>query len=117
MTTNWTIQKLECKVSENGLSNVVYKIHWIFRVTETFDIEIDGNLVPKKYTSVRSGISSISQPDPLSFTSYDNLTKEQVVGWLVDTLGEEYITSMTTDLDNQNYYKANPIIVTVLPFF
>lgn len=117
MTTNWVIQKLECKVSEDGLSNVVYKIYWIYRVTEIVDVEVNGNLISKKYNSARSGVLTLSPPDPLSFTSYNDLTKEQVVGWVVDSLGEEYITSMTTDLDNQNYYKINPLIITPdLPF-
>ena len=109
MTTDWKIEKLECKVSENGLSNVVYKIQWVYKVTDT----ING----KKYYSARRGNSSLSNPDPLSFTSYDNLTKQQVVDWIINTLGEEYITSMTTDLDNTNYYKANPVTVILNPPF
>lgn len=109
MTTNWLIKKLECKVSENGLSNVVYKIHWVYQVISI----ING----KKYHSTKLGITSIPGPDSLSFTSYENLTKEQVVGWLIDVLEEANISSMTNHLHNQNILKANPITVILDPPF
>jgi hypothetical protein len=109
MTTDWKIEQLECKVSENGLSNVVYKIRWTYNVVDT----ING----KKYRSNKFGITNIAPPNPQSFTLYDKLTKEQVVGWIIDVLGTENVTLMTTELSNKNNLKANPTIVGLKPPF
>lgn len=109
MTTDWKIEKLECKVSENGLSNVVYKIQWIYKVTNTIDT--------KQYSSANRGNSYLPTPSPLSFISYDNLTKQQVVDWVTDVLGEENLQTMTTELTNANILKANPVTVILNPPF
>ena len=107
MTTTWTIEKLICKSSENGLNNVVYQIHWKYTKSTTIGDET--------YSKYNNGIITIPSPDPQLFTSYENLTKEQVVGWVQTTLGQEYITDMDMRLTN-NVTDQTTQIVLELPF-
>jgi hypothetical protein len=65
---------MECRVQEDGMTDVVYLVHW--RVSAT---EVDGD---KTYSASVYSTCSVPAPDPASFTSYANLTQEQVLGWI-----------------------------------
>lgn len=91
MTTNWTIEKLECKIQENNLNNVVYRVHW--RYTKTMDIN------NKTYSMSNYDVINVPAADPADFTPYESLTKEQVLSWVQTILGQEYITTMDSRLE------------------
>jgi hypothetical protein len=62
---------LEKLQSENGLDGVLISVHWAYYLrTETPAIRI-----------VR-GITYLDAPDVEAFTPFDELTKEQIIGWL-----------------------------------
>lgn len=107
MTTTWTIEKLICKPSENGLNNVVYQVHWKYTKSTTVGDET--------YSKYNNGILIIPSPDPQSFTSYESLTKTQVVGWIQTTLGQEYITDMDMRVTNALTDETTQVILE-LPF-
>jgi len=109
MTTSWKIEKLDCKVSENGLSNVAYRVHCICNVIDV----IDG----KSYVAAKRVVIPLTSPDPGNFTEFSNLTKAQVVEWIENSLGEEGLSTLTLELSTQNNLKANPIVVTLEPPF
>lgn len=109
MNTLWKILKLECIISDNGLSNVVYRVHWLYAVTSIIN--------EKKYVSTSNGILPIAAPTPENFVAFNELTKQQVVNWVIDILGEENIQTMTTELTNANTLKANPVTITLHPPF
>ena len=88
-TFNWTISALDCKVDEDNLKDVVYTVHWRYRATDENGITED-------------------------FTPYDELTKEQVVGWLEASMD---VPAMDLSLDEQIYLLINPIDVTLPPPF
>jgi hypothetical protein len=70
---NWTISAMDCKVSEDNLSDVVFNVHWRCSATE-----VDGD---KTYSA--SVYSTCSVPGPgTPFTPYADLTQEQVLGWI-----------------------------------
>jgi len=71
---DWSISSLECRVQEGDLSDVVYLVHW--RVSST---EVDGD---KTYSASVYSTCSVPAPDPSSFTSYADLTQDQVLGWI-----------------------------------
>lgn len=110
MTINWRIDQLECKVSENGLSNVVSNIECVLKVTDIIN--------NKSYTSgQRFSSISLQSPNSETFVEYDNLTQEQVVEWITDYLGESNLNDIIADLSAQNSLKANPTtIIKILPF-
>lgn len=109
MTTNWTISKLECKVLENGLAKVAYVAHWRFKVTE----EVDG----EAYDTETYGANRLSDPDPDNFTEFENLTKEQVVEWIVASMEEGQVDNITNGLLDQIDKKVNPVTLTLDPPF
>lgn len=102
-TYNWIISALECKVSEDGLTNVVSTIHWRYNATNEDGITAD-----------TYGAQPVGSPDPANFTPYENITKEQVVGWLEASLD---VPALQLQLDEQINLIVNPIDVTPpLPF-
>jgi hypothetical protein len=45
------------------------------------------------------------------FTPYENLTKEQVIGWVKNALGEEQVTSYEKNVEKQIESARNPTVV------
>jgi hypothetical protein len=109
MDMNWTILRLECKTSENGLTNVVHKIHWKCIATE-----ISNGIT---YSSEISGPLEIGPPDPNNFTIFESLTKEQVITWVNDTFGTKGIQEIYDFLQNNLNEQINPTIVSLEPPF
>lgn len=99
-TAEWNIAQLERHLSDGA----VYTAHW------TVNLEDQGEIA-SAYGSV-----GFSAPDPDAFTPYDELTKEQVVGWVKGALGEEQVTSTEEALANQIEQKLNPTDASGIPW-
>lgn len=76
-TYSWQINNLDVYVSKDGLSNVVYNIHWTYIATSDQQDE-EGNV----YSADSIGVCDIALPDSNNFVEFDNLTKEQVESWI-----------------------------------
>jgi hypothetical protein len=100
ITYIWSISKLDCAPSENGLTNVVKVIHWRLDA-------IDENGV----SASMSNSYPLPSPSPEAFTDYSILTEETVVGWLESNLDVGYLQ---TRLANEIATQYNPPI-TPLP--
>lgn len=98
----WVISAMDCKLLEETLENVVNTIHWRLKAfNDSFNAET-------------YGAETLSEPSDLNFTLYEDLTKEQVVSWLVNILDVEAIKK---SLDSDLQLQENPIIVNLpLPF-
>jgi hypothetical protein len=102
-TYNWNIIALDCKINVNDLQNVIDAVHWRFSVD-------DG----KGETAQVWGIQKLNTPDPSNFTSYDEITKEQVVSWLEASMN---VRKLKKQLDDQlNIIIIPTNIVLPLPF-
>jgi len=100
ITYTWGISRLECAPAENGLTNIVKIIHWIFAGKD------------ENGTSAAIGNSyPLSIPSPESFTDYSTLTEETVIGWLESSLDVGYLQTVLADEIASQY---NPPI-TPLP--
>lgn len=99
-TYKWTITMLECVPSANGLENIVQTIRWKL----SGDDEVN-------YAEI-SGITTIMPPDPTDFVQYTNLTEEQVVTWLIATIGEDGVASATSTVDSILESLSNPPVIT-----
>jgi hypothetical protein len=100
ITYTWSISRLDCAPSENGLTNIVKVIHW--------------SLTGVDENGVSASISNsypLSFPTPESFTDYSTLAQETVIGWLESNLDVGYLHSY---LANEIASKYNPPI-TPLP--
>lgn len=102
MNYNWIISALDVKLSEGEMKNVVYNIHWRRSLT-------DGELSAESY-----GTCPVGEPTPEAFVSYEDLTKEEVEGWLEGNLDVESIDAAL--LPNIELQK-NPVSETLNPPF
>lgn len=104
MITNWVISAMECKVHEEDMTDVVIIVHWRFQGREMHE--------EKEYFAEVYGATSVGMPDPANFTPFDQLTKEQVVGWLEAELD---VPKMTEGLQENIDLQINPVTVTLPP--
>jgi hypothetical protein len=96
----WNINQLLCAKSLDGLTDVVREVSWSRILTNG------------QYTVLSSGRSSVSEPQPSSFTPYDQLTEQQVTSWLETIVDVAAIDAM---LNEQLIALMQPPQEVVLP--
>lgn len=101
ITYNWVISKLECKPHEGDVADVVVNVHWTLEGT-------DGEYTANVYGTVSTKPYEPGEP----FTPYEDLTKEQVVGWVEEALGAEQVQQYKDNIAGQIANQINPPIVT-----
>lgn len=89
------INKLEVKTAEGDLTNVVFLVHFSYIAT-TED---------EQYSETALGMASIASPDPENFTNFEDLTEEQVQGWVESVIDFELYKQ---NLNNAIEEKINP---------
>ena len=96
ITYTWTLGPLAVNLADDGFTNVVYLVNWALTGT-------DGVYNNQFY-------GSVNVPPPSgSFTPYDDLTEEQVQGWVESALGAEQVASYKDALARQIELQKNPI--------
>ncbi len=95
---DWSIGALDCKVSEDGLSDVVYNAHWRCSATE------DG------YSASVYSTCSLPAPDPANFIAYADLTQEEVLNWIWANGVDKDATEAA--VAQQIYLQKNPVVVS-----
>lgn len=86
----------QCAKSLDGLSNVVEVINWRYGNEE----------------ATIGGCNGFAAPSPASFTPFEELTYEQVVGWLVEANDMEALDGA---VDNEIVQKNNASNQEILP--
>ena len=100
MTYTFTINALDVLKEKDGLQGVVYTIHWALTAENE-----NGT------TASAIGTKTMSDPNPDSFTPYDQLTEEIVVGWLkAEEVDSDFVKE---GLDKQIAEKETPVKETV----
>jgi hypothetical protein len=98
-TYTWVINSLECYPNLNGKQNVIFSVYYYVVATDgTNTVSCNGNQ-PLIYV------------EGSPFTDYSSLTKEQVITWLQEAVGENQITAIQDALDVQLNGLANPITI------
>ena len=105
-TVTWAIAQLETAPSEDGLTDVVKVAHWTVSA-----VEVDGT---ETYTASGYGSVGFGEPDPDSFTEYSDITEDEAIEWVKETLGSDQVLTIGESLLNQIASQKNPPIV-VLP--
>lgn len=100
-TYTWVIEAMDCVPQEDGLTDIVITIHWRQNAT-------DGT-----YNSTVYGTVGLTYTPGSPFTSYADLTQQQVIGWTQDALGTEQCAEITASLDAQIANQVNPPLVTL----
>lgn len=82
----------------------VYTVHW------TASLEENGE------TTGAYGSIGLSDPDPVSFVPFDQLTKQEVVNLVLGALGVDQVVSIEEGLNNQIQQKLNPTLAAGIPW-
>lgn len=98
-TYNWIINAVECKLKDGDLKNIILIVHWKFKA-----INKDG-IISEIY-----GSQSLESPNQKDFISFDDITSEQVIGWLEESMD---IDKMKLILDKEIDLLINPEIITL----
>ena len=99
---DWTVSAMDCKVSEDNLSDVVFNVHWRCSATE-----VDGD---KTYSASVYSTCSVPGPNPASFVHYDQLTQNEVLGWIWANGVDKAATEAA--VQQQIYLQKNPVVVS-----
>jgi hypothetical protein len=104
--TVWDITNMERHLpdGETCPDGAIYTIHW------TASLEEDGE------TAGAYGSIGLGDPDPDSFVPFDQLTKEEVVGWVLSALGVDQVVSIEEALHNQIQQKLHPTSAPGVPW-
>jgi hypothetical protein len=101
----WTINPLEAYPTASGETDVVFTAHWQLHATET----VDG----KTYNAQSIGTQGVTYTSGSAFVPFEELTLEQVQGWVENAMGTGSIDNMKTGLATQIANQINPPIVTL----
>jgi hypothetical protein len=101
ITYNWNFNPLECYPTESGQTDVVFNVHWQLYATTG------------SYGASSIGVQRVGPLGTGSFTPFEELTKEQVQGWVVDSMGTGSVDAMYTSLATQIENQINPPTVTL----
>jgi predicted sugar kinase len=101
--TTWKISSMDRDLTQGSNENIITQIHWT-----ASDSDADGN-TGSSYGSV--GVTLVGTP-----TAYANVTEANAIAWAKDSLGEEQVTSIETNIANQIEALANPTTASGVPF-
>ena len=97
---NWIISAMENYPKADGLNNVVFQVHYRRQATK-----IDGE---KTWFAETYSVVNVPAPSLEDYTPYEDLTFEQVCGWLEGVLNVEAIDE---SLANQIEEQKNPKVL------
>jgi hypothetical protein len=110
ISINWIIERLLVKPTEGSLTDVVITADWRCNGTETIGTGDDA----KTYSGTCYGSASF-QPPSGSFTPYEDLTEQQVLGWCFSNGVDQ--TAIEANVTQQIADQINPpIIAPPLPW-
>jgi hypothetical protein len=97
MANTWIIEQLDCYPEHDGRKDVVFNIHWRRSAGPMVDIY---------------GSQAVTINPDAPFTPFANLTKKQVVQWLVDAMGASRVAEIDASLAAAVEAKAKPSVLT-----
>ena len=92
----WAVNSMTAYPEAEGEQNVVFQIAWVCSAT-------DGT-----FNSAAYGTVDTTYVAGTPFTAYNDLTLDQVNGWVADALGEEGISKAYADCDAAIEAQKNP---------
>lgn len=102
-TITWSITQMQVRPQEGQYTNVVVTASWQCSASEA-----SGGI-----DYIDSNYGEVSFPMPSgSFTPYDQLTQEQVLGWVFAEVGNEFRLNVEANVVERVTAKINPPIIT-----
>lgn len=100
-TYTWVISSLNCLPTEDGNNDVVINADWQLYAT-------DGT-----FTSNIFGQELFSLEKSVAFTAYNDLTEQQIIGWIQQKMGADKVNALQETLDKKIDEQANPKVVSL----
>ena len=105
VTYTWdcrTVDTYPTHTDDNSVaqSDVIFNVHW----------RLTGSEGEHSATSI--GTQTLDVADLSSFTSFDSITHEDIIGWVEAAMGEEMLQSQKDSLASQVAEIAAPSVVT-----
>jgi len=100
IVNTWVIEQMDCYPQSKGQTDVVFTVHW--RVNAT-----NGT-----YNATSYGTAGVTYVAGSPYTPYADLTQDQVVGWVQDSMGPEQVASIETGLATNIDNQVNPPIIS-----
>jgi hypothetical protein len=101
----WTINPLECYPTASGESDVVFTAHWQLHAQEIVN-EVT-------YSAASIGTAAVPLHSGSAFTPFEQLTLDQVTGWVEESLGTGSVDAMKEGLAQQIANQIVPPVVTL----
>lgn len=103
INVTWKIERMECYPEINTFTDVVFNVHW----------RVNGQ--EEQYYATNYGSVTLTIPNEGdSFVPYNELTFDQVIQWVKNTMGETTVANIEQSVINQIEKQKNPPVV-VLP--
>ena len=114
MAATWSISQMDDYIvgpagPYEGDSRVIFLIHWQCTDQQTVDEE---TYHARVYSTQNLQPFTATAP----FTPWADVTQEQALGWLHETMGSEAVLRVETAVETRLYDKMHPIIETGLPW-
>ena len=98
-TYYFKINAVDAHVSQDGLENVIYNVHYSY-----FGEDENGNVASQ------IGVQHVPNVDPENFTAFDQLTQADIIAWIEPELP---VDEFQTNLNAQLAELAAPTKVTL----
>lgn len=95
----WTVISMQVKKQDAGQTDVVYLVDWLASDTDGVN-------------EARSGGQTEVPPPTGSFTPYDQLTEQQVLGWVWSVMGDAAKAALEANLNMQILYMQDPPVTS-----
>lgn len=102
-TITWAVESMGCYPQSEGQTDVVFNVIYTCSGVET----ING----VEYTFGTRGGAPVTYEAGSPYTPYDQLTQEQVLGWVFASIGEEGKAGNEAAVQAQIDAQANPPVV------
>ena len=107
IVNNWQVVQMDCYPDVDGEKDVVFTVHWRLDGTET-----QGENTYNGSVYASTGVTLDAEAP---FTPYDQLTQEQVLGWVWESGVDKAATeaAVAQQIENQ---KNPPVVSPPLPW-
>lgn len=104
----WKISSMKVSQNHHTLVDVIKEVHW----------ELTGlcEIGEKRFTDRVYGSVGLDSPTEKSFIPFENVSREEVIGWVQAVLGENYISQIKNGIADKINKKINPPLVEKVPF-
>ena len=101
ITYDWNCKTVDVVLQEEGLTDVVYNVHWIVTGTS------------HTYSSTSIGTQTVTLDESTPFIPFADLTNDIVVGWTKAAMGEEQVASIESGIADAIEKEINPVTATM----